>query len=132
MRRPVTKKSGTKSSTKSATRATLNTADEVFRAAGRKSAMVPMGSGETVVMEMDTRDRLEFLPFAKANKDDEDLVFAFLLSRCCPALKGIAPLEIRDRISTQALSGAAIKIMELSGMAEEKKRSARTSVSPTG
>lgn len=95
--------------------------EQMYKAAPRNSAVVAVGSGEVLVTEMRVRDRLAFIAYAKEHPNDEDLVYAFLVSRCCAAVEGVDPAEIKERIGSLALNVLGTKIMELSGLLTEKK-----------
>ena len=102
--------------------------EALFSAAPRKKAKVKIGDSYLEVVEMSVADRIAFVEF---NKDaDDDLSYAFLISRCCPAMAGTDPEEIRKRLNPTALMDIGVKVMELS--TAEKKPLRKKKGSPTG
>lgn len=96
--------------------------DSLFKVAGRKRGSIDIDGNTLELTEMDVDTRFDFVDFAKQNKGDLGICYAWLMSRCCPALEGVSPEEIKANLGSDVLASAAIKIQDLSGLLESSKK----------
>ena len=94
--------------------------ESLFSVAPRATGTITVDGNDVAVVEMAVRDRIDFVDFAKECDNNMDLSYAFLVSRCCPALKDATVDEIVDRLNPAVLAELGAKVLELSG-ADEKK-----------
>ena len=100
----------------------INSKEELFKIAGRKKGSIEIKGSTLELTEMSVEDRFDFVDYARANKSDLSICYAFLVSRCCPALNGTSPEEIKSELGSDVLASAAIKVQELSGLLGDSKK----------
>lgn len=100
----------------------IDSTEALFKAAPRKTSSIKVGNGEIGVIELSVSDRFAFQKFAKQHPDDQELCFAWLMTRCCPLLRGTSVTELREKLDPTVITAGGLAALSLSGLLDDDKK----------